>query len=119
MMPRAKVWAVTAALCVAALSSCSDTPKLTVVDWTPGSPVVDADQEISISVAHGACDTYERASVDETAEQVTITAFVRHTDKTCVAILVLEPESVSLAQPLGTRELLGCRAPPQGGCRKP
>jgi hypothetical protein len=117
MVQRALLWAAVLMMCFAALPGCSKNSKLVIADWSPAHPVVDTDQVILISVAHGACDTYVRAEVVETAQQVTVTALVRHSDRTCPANLVHDTESVSLGHPIGIRDLVGCRTPPQGGCR--
>lgn len=85
------------------------------VAWNVSRPITDQDQTIPISIERGSCDTYERASVEETADQVTITAFVRRRNGACDLMLNFERVEVTLSAPIGTRGLKGCL--PEGTCR--
>lgn len=68
---------------------------------------------IVVAVGSGSCNRFERVEVEETPEDVTITAVVG--DKIvnpfgggCTDDLNVESVDVTLAEPLGDRELLGC-----------
>ncbi len=74
---------------------------------------------IVVAVGSGSCNRFERMVVEETPEDVTITAVVG--DKIvnpfgggCDADLNFEFVDVALEAPLGDRQLLGCAPGPEG-----
>jgi len=85
------------------------------VTWNVSRPITDQDQTIPITIERGSCDTYERARVEETADQVTITALVRRRNTACDAVGWFQSVDVTLSAPIGTRMLKGCV--PEGTCR--
>ncbi len=65
------------------------------------------------------CAFLDRIDVDETGWGVKISAYVDTRGSSCPAILKIEPHEVRLAEPLGTRELLGCDPPGRNLVRGP
>ncbi len=66
---------------------------------------------LQLRVASGPppCDLFERVEVQETAEAVTINAFIRHAPSSCGDLpLNWHEAAVELDEPLGARQLLGC-----------
>lgn len=77
--------------------------------WSVTEPVSGAEFDIVIEVGSSSCDSLDRVIVDETSTTVTIEAIVRNSgDEICTMDMVIETETITLDEPLGDRELLGC-----------
>ena len=70
---------------------------------------------VVVYTASSSCNDFDRVEVDETADEVTIRAYVDFTgDTDCTADYTWHPAPVELDAPLGTRVLRGCTAPEDG-----
>jgi hypothetical protein len=66
-----------------------------------------------VAVGSGTCDRFDRVDVTESGEEVSVVAVVVSGDGTlssgvCTADMVISLVEVTLAQPLGDREITGC-----------
>lgn len=88
-------------------------------DWRLAEPAHGTQLDLVVPIpSPDACGFFERVEVSETAERVTIEAFVRRRipgpGEGCPDHLGFETVTVILDQDLGDRQLEGCDAPPDG-----
>jgi hypothetical protein len=71
---------------------------------------------LEIMVERGACDSID-VNVTETNDSVTLSAYAHAGSRhSCPGSLVYEPRTIELRDPLGERELRGCRVVPDEQC---
>lgn len=68
--------------------------------------------ELTVRVFVGdGCNEFKRLSVDESDEQVQVTAVAHESGAAdCNALMQTREETVRLAAPLGDREIVGCKS---------
>lgn len=79
-----------------------------------GTPLLQADNELTIWVAAGSstCDRFDGVDVYETDSTVEIRAWMTHNaSKACLWDSTMEPVTIQLDAPLGDRTLTGCNPP--------
>jgi hypothetical protein len=70
---------------------------------------------VVVYVGSSSCSSFDRLDLDETDDDVTITAYVNSTgDQDCTADDTWQSAPVELSTSLGNRNLLGCTAPENG-----
>ena len=90
-------------------ASCSEERTEAEVDWRlTSSP---DGRELSIRAEYGgsSCTEFKRWDVSESGADVTVRATVEFFGDSCTSDLVYESASIVLDEPLGDRQLLGCR----------
>lgn len=96
------------------LSACGSSQSEWVLTDDPDGDVL----QIEVLIGNG-CWFLNRIDVDENAFTVKISAWVDSRGSDCDDIQKLEYHEVRLAEPLGTRELLGCDPPGRNELRGP
>ena len=114
------------ASCVAPNDRAARAGECTIVDWD-ALAVHGESIELEYYVNEPGCSLdLDRVEVDETDESVTLTVVVGYSGEegwSCPTAYASRTTTVSLAEPLGTKSLLGCRPEvsfvPKGGYNEP
>lgn len=84
-------------------------------DWWLSDAPSGSSLPVAVYVGSSSCNEFNRVEVAESADEVTITAYVNVSgEEVCTADYTWHPAPVELDAPLDNRALRGCTAPADG-----
>lgn len=106
--------------CILLIGGCSSGEDTQRSDWWLSENVDGSRLQVVTYVGSGSCTEFDRVDVDESAEEVSIQAYVtvHGGEDDCTDDYTWASTEVDLEEPLGDRTLSGCAAP-AGGHRAP